>query len=82
MDFLCPGGHVGKTESHVGLNHVVILDVEVNALEVDLAVLVIEYVDVLGKNRCQRYPVVTQHKAPGVIRVKSHNVTGVIERDL
>src|SRR5580698_2486807 len=72
MNFLCPGGVrcVGKSESRVGLDNVVIRDVEVNALKINSSVLAIKHSDGLGKYRRQRDPVMTQHKPTSVIVVK------------
>src|SRR5271155_2127891 len=72
MDFPGPAGagHSGKTEADVGDELVIIIDVEINALEVEVSVMAIKQSDGLRKDRSQRYPVVTQHKGPGDIRVK------------
>ena len=62
-------GHTGKTVGHVGLD--LISDcVNVNALEIDVGIVVIKHLDGLRKDRRQRYPIVPQHKPPGVIEEK------------
>ena len=62
-------GLAGKTKCDIGLE-LVSAAVEIYALEVDLAVFVIKDFDDLGKNRCQRDPIVTQYEAAGVMGVK------------
>lgn len=72
MDFLRPAGtgHSGKTDADIGNERIIVIDVEVNALEVDVGIMVVKHGYGLGKDRRQRYPVVTQHKCPGDIFVK------------
>src|ERR1700722_3291363 len=50
VDFLCPGGVrcSGKSEGRIGLDNVVIRNVEVNALKIDSSALAIKQGDGLG----------------------------------
>ena len=72
MDLARPSGirHSRKTDADVGDELVSIIHIEVYALKVDLGVVLIDHSDDFGKDRREGYPVVTQHKGSGVIRVK------------